>query len=407
MPGGNFWSDFEMWLRRKEDRERNIRRQQEQAFQIKRGLQDELVAERMKYNSLTERTKRAFRRKAHEFAQWADPLLDRMNRVSSDNLFGADIDEDGNLKSRRTVTRSGRRADGGSGRGRTVRSNKGVFEPDKYNRPENARRDRLGALNGKQQAGKAGGNWGGFGGSGVKGAASSYELRSALYTAKNMQSRVKLTTAGFLALTFGDFGRHEMDKLNKSIAKAGRTGGLASLNDREAAAAVNNYMKTHRFFKAARSYSMSGIANIAQAGLGLWDLAFLGAASVGGTHGVVPLMKASAQLSEAMEHLGESGWDHAMTVRDIQLQYGSYAEFMNQAQAAADVMSTIKTQHKIFSDAANDIAGDIIGVSGGDVLSSLKKMNALPLELEVARARRHKARVEFIEEMMKRAGTKE
>lgn len=404
-----FWTDMEKFVRERE--RRNARaalssaRQARAQGHLTRSSQEELLRVGNAQNGLIARARRRLHKMSHDIGVKASPVLERLERVSSNNLLGSDMGfERDNSRTRPVATKRGYYEGGGAaGRGGSVKYERGAFSPDKFNQPNADRRDRLSGWHGKQAAGKAGGNWGGFGGSGIKGTASSYEWRSALYTARNLESRARLTSAGFLALTFGDFGRREAERLNKQVIKGGNPGGYSALSDVEQIRAFKTFQETQGLFSRTANYAIGALGRTAQIGLGVWDLAFIG---VGGAVSA-ELIDASNKLKERLSALSDGGWQEVINTAAIQEKYGSRAAYDHFVEQAKLVAANDQLMQKFFRDAANDIATSIVGVGGKDVLPALKFSNRFAIQAKEAEVRGDYEFSKIFREIQSRIGTKD
>jgi hypothetical protein len=312
-----------------------------------------------------------------KFRRLAQLAKDSMKFGYQWEFGGLDADDVGrpSSRARATSTRARTPIRGGSTAGRNPYEPKGFFDPPKQNAPNSRPRDRLAGIRGGVQEGKRGGRVGGgvgFGGSGFKGVKSSYQARSMFYAARNLQSRIRLTRYGFWGILVSDVAHDEMQALNRDTIEAGNPGGLMTAD-------------TDAIVKSART----GVNN------GLFDLGSRTMRrSAGMVYGLLP------GLASAWAHVGHNigalddeeyagglkkymGWRHvidawveggesgANEMKAILAVYGS-----PEAKAAAEAhvnraMAALKMKKKFFTNAANELASSVIGVSGADLYNEL------------------------------------
>jgi len=257
-----------------------------------------------------------------------------------------------------------------------------LIEPPKRTTPGAPREQRLGAL-GKQSNNGAGGGWSAsHNRSGFANTAGSYHERSALRLAQSTTSRVRLTRAGFWALQLGEIGNAMMDAANRDAKEAGTPGGFLMLPNSERSAATMKVVgddPTRFARRNANGLAQVFIGAAAMALQGSYQLnqlvPGLGGALGSSTPIYVGMMKNLMKMGHYANAWAEGGWEGAMDMATIIEEYGSPEQYDLVMATNAKIASMHKGRRRFLSDVANDIAMEVVGVNGTDILDELIQGN--------------------------------
>lgn len=267
---------------------------------------------------------------------------------------------------------------------------RGFFDPPKRTTPSAGARNRLSGLKGRQQTGKRGGIHGGFGGSGVSGVKSSYHARSVLYTARDMRSRIRLTSTGFWALEISRLAEDEMQSLNREVAKPIEEGGLGAHGGIMAADTKDLDKRLGGISAGGKSFDVGGamlrrssnlllgsIFSLAQMAtlanpmneytnsLSMIDYFLGGEGTKGGT------LKRLEGAKLIMNAWAEGGQAEADKMAGIIATFGTPEAKQEWEAEQARWHASQAMREKFYRDAASDVAHSVQGVSGKMILRAL------------------------------------
>lgn len=276
---------------------------------------------------------------------------------------------------------------------------RGFFDPPKRTTPSAGRRNRLSAFRGKQQPGKRGGVHGGFGGSGVSGVKSSYHARSVLYTARDLRSRIRLTSVGFWALELARVSEVEMESLNREVSKPIEEGGLNAPGGILAADTRELDKFLDRRGPGAASLDAGGAMIRRSANLVLGSVFSLGQiitrmdplASVsplstldkilGGSGSKGSILQMLEKGKNIMNAWAEDGQPGANEMAGIIETWGSPERKQQWEAKQARERAFWAMKNKFFREAANEITGSVQGVPGRVILRALAREGEFESEL--------------------------
>lgn len=244
------------------------------------------------------------------------------------------------------------------------------FEPDRMSRPGGAARDRLGMMGGRGvgQSNKLGA---GINESPISAMAGSSKERSLIATTRNLNSRIRLTQAGFFALAIGQMARKESALLNERAEKQGHPGGWFGMNHAQGARwwVENNKPGFEGALGRGGTVVGRSVSNafkdlILGGAMAFWDIA---AASPGMS---LPHMK-WLDMDLVMGHAS-----HWLADFSARLDGDSYmSEALQLQKASAARQRSFRNQyHKFMKDVAAEVTDSFIDVPHEQVMDELTKV---------------------------------